>query len=223
MIEYLFTLEDGTIHRFQVDVERAFDPAAVMMEHPEWTKLGYHQCKNCPLKTAEHPHCPAALDLEQIVPVFQKLISCDKVLVEVRTPRRNYVKHCDTQTGLASLLGVVMASGGCPILSRLKVLAYFHLPFASVEETVFRMAGAYLVGQYFRYKDGEKPDQEMTGLEDLHKQLRILDECFKKRIEATAEQDAGMNALVSLWAISMGVTCSLEDQLRDIKDQFPPI
>ncbi len=222
MIEYVFTLDDGTIHRFEVDLERIFDPSLASAEHAVWTKLDCQQCSNCPLKLTEHCHCPAAVDLEGIIPIFQKLFSCQKVMVEVRTPRRTYLKHCDVQTGLASLLGLVMATSACPILSRLKGLAYFHLPFASVEETAFRTTSAYLLSQHFRYKEGREPDQELTGLVDFYKQLRILDECFKKRLEVTAVQDASMNALVSLWAISMRLTYSIEDHLMELKGLFPP-
>ncbi len=220
MVEYIFTLEDGASHRFEVNIDRGLNPATDTAEHAAWTKLDFNQCSNCPLKPDRHHRCPPAVDLEKIVPIFQKLLSYQKVSVEVRTPERTYSKQCDVQTGLASLLGLVMASSACPILSRLKGLAHYHLPFATVEETVFRTTAAYLLGQYFRYKGGHSPDQNLSGLDELYKQLRILNQCFKKRIEATSEQDANMNAIVSLWAISMGVTYSLEDQLNELKPHF---
>ena len=37
-----------------------------------------------------------------------------------------------------------MALSGCPVLEQLKPMARFHLPFASVEETIYRAASMYL-------------------------------------------------------------------------------
>ena len=58
------------------------------------------------------------------------------------------------QMGVSSLLGVIMTTSGCPIMAQLKPMVRFHLPFASLEETIFRMVSMHLVAQYLRHQDG---------------------------------------------------------------------
>jgi hypothetical protein len=163
-----------------------------------------------------------AIDLEKILEAFGKILSYEKVHVEVRAPARTYSKDCDVQTGLRSLLGLLMATSACPILSRLKILARYHLPFATLDETVFRTAGAYLLGQYFRFQEGDSPDHELAELDVFCKQLQTVDQCFKKRIDAMSERDANMNAISSLCILAMGISSSIEDQIQELKPRFYP-
>lgn len=221
-IAYTFVLDDGTSHKFVVDLDREFDEAVDRAEHAPWTKLAHNQCDNCPLHADQFRHCPVALDLEQIASKFANIISHEAVNVQVTGPERVYFKRCDVQTALRSLVGLVMASSACPILSRLKGMAHYHLPFSTVEETLFRAVGAYLLRQYFVHKEGGEPDLDLAGLNDLYRELQALNACFKKRIDAASHKDANMNALGSLFALSMAVSFSLEDKLQELKDEFFP-
>ena len=221
-ITYTFALDDGTSHQFVVDLDREFDEVVDRAEHAPWTKLAHKQCGNCPLHSDQFRHCPVAFDLEQIASRFANIISHEAVNVQVATPERAYSKRCDVQTALRSLVGLVMATSACPILSRLKTMAYYHLPFSTVEETLFRTAGAYLVKQYFVHKAGGQPDLDLTGLNELYQELQALNVCFKKRIDTASEKDANMNALSSLFALSLAVSFSLEDKLEELKGQFFP-
>jgi len=216
MIEYHITLKEGRVFQFQVDLARKIQPRAAS-SHSGWTQLEFNKCSNCPLNREQHSHCPAAVDVEQIVATFRDVISYEEVTVEVRTPMRTYSQATDMQTTLRSLLGLVMATSGCPILSRLKGLAQLHLPFASLQETLFRTTGAYLLRQYFALKEGAAPDLELKGLGQLYGDLQTVNRCFKKRVDAASEQDANMNAIGSLVFVAMGVSYSLEDQLAEIR------
>jgi hypothetical protein len=160
--------------------------------------------------------------LEQIATQFSDIISFEKARVEVHTPERTYTKDCDVQTGLRSLLGLVMATSACPILSQLKGLADSHLPFATLEETLFRTTGAYLIKQYFIYKGGNVPDWNMQGLDYFYKNLQTVNRGFKRRLDSafTNEKEAHLNAIGSLLYVSMGVTYSLEDNLSELKSVF---
>ena len=219
-IEYRFTLDDGATHKFVVDLDREFDATVDRARHAPWTKLAYRQCSNCPLRADQFQHCPVALDLEPIASQFANIISYEAVNVQVNAPERSYFKRCDVQTALRSLIGLVMATSACPILSRLKSLARSHLPFSTVEETLFRTTGAYLLGQYFVYKNGGEADLDLTGLDALYRELQTLNACFKTRIDSASHADANMNALGSLFALSMAVSFSLEDKLEELKEQF---
>jgi len=169
------------------------------------------------LSSEQFRHCPAALDAKKITETFRAMLSYVEVTLEVRTPERTYSKRCDAQTGLRALFGLVMATSGCPILSRLKGLARTHLPFSTMEETIFRTVGAYLIQQFLVHKNGGEPDWELKGLNLLYEQLQEVNRCFKGRIDAASVQDANMNALGSLVYLAMGVSFSLEAQLQEIQ------
>jgi hypothetical protein len=215
-IEYMFTLNDGSIQKFKVVIDRKFEATRRSKVHPHWVNLDFNQCQNCPLKSSESPLCPVAVDVEDIAVRFQKILSSDKVLVQVECAERKYSKNCDVQTGLRSLLGLVMATSACPILSQLRPLAYYHLPFANQEETLFRTVSAYLLRQYLLFREGKIEALDLKGLDQLYKDLLIVNRCFKTRVEAVSDRDANMNALVSLFSLSMSVAFSLEDGLKDL-------
>lgn len=221
MITYQFILQDGSFIEFEVDLERKGN-GRMPDNLAEWTRLDYGQCPNCPLNRAEHTHCPTAVDLQKIVTAFTAVISHTRARIEVATPERTYVKDCDVQTGLRSLLGLVMATSGCPFLSQLKGLAKMHLPFATMEETVFRTVGFYLIRQYLRMRAGESPDLELQGLDSLYQALHTVNRHFNERLRAASEQDANLNAITSLHYVSLGVTYSLEDNLAEIQSWLFP-
>ena len=216
MYDYTLTLDDGRAVHFKVDPERkASDPGA--QPHPAWTQLEYHQCPNCPLSRTEHRYCPAALDIEEIVSAFGNVVSHHEVKVEVRTAERTYLKQTDAQGALRSLMGLCLATGGCPILSRLKGPARMHVPFASVEETLFRMAGAYLIGQYLESRQSGQPDWNLEGLTQLYAELEIVNTALKGRLDAAAAKDANINAVVMLMNVSILVALSLDQQLDELR------
>jgi len=125
--------------------------------------LRYHQCANCPLDEGAHPHCPIAANISRIVEKFNDLISHDRVNVVVVTDERTYAKDTTVQMGLSPLLGIIMTTSGCPVMEQLKPMVRFHLPFASLEETIFRMVSMYLVAQYLRSRRARQLSGTLTG------------------------------------------------------------
>lgn len=220
MIEYRFRMRSGEVHEFFVDVDRATPTVEPSPPPKAWTRLGFQQCANCPLDASQHPYCPAALDIEHIAHRFSDIPSFESVRVEVITPVRTYVKDCDAQMGLRALLGLVMASSACPIVSQLKGLTHFHLPFANLEETLFRVASAYLLKQYFIRKSGGHPDFALQGLSRLYQDLQTVNACFKARLDAASSMDANLNAVCSLNFLSALVSWSLDDALHGLERYF---
>lgn len=221
MVHYEFTLADGRVHRFLVGE----DEPPTTAELPAWTRLDFHQCASCPLRAESSPRCPAAVDVFRITERFADLLSYDRVHVRVIRDSRTYTIDCDVQTGLGSLLGLVMASSACPVLSQLRGLARFHLPFAEFEETLFRTVGLYLLRQYFVARDGGTPDFELRGLTRLYDDLQEVNRAFKQRIEGAAPRDASINAVTLLFSMSALVAMSLDsglDQLRELLEIAPP-
>ena len=109
-------------------------------------------------------HCPVALNIQGLVEAFRESRSHESVEVTVTTAERTFSKATTLHEGISSLLGLIMATSGCPIMERLKPMARFHLPFASLEETTYRMLSMYLVAQLFVKRSGGTPDWDLEEL-----------------------------------------------------------
>lgn len=219
MIEYELTLDDGSEHRFSVDPRRRL-PLVEPERAPEWTRLSYNRCGNCPVDDGDDARCPAAVDASDILERFKSVLSYAQVDVRVHTGERTFVRRVDVQTALHSLLGLVMATSGCPLLGSLRPLAHHHLPFATKEETVFRAASAYLLRQHFVAAEGGEPDLELDGLKRLYQDLQEVNRAFTERVRAAAVKDANLNAVVLLFSLTVLVSFTLDDlaQIREMYD-----
>jgi len=222
MIHYRFILDTGATFDFQVDRKRVYGREQDAAEHAPWTRLESNKCQNCPIPSTALRHCPAAVDMEKIAAQFTAMQSFTQCRVEVVTPERTYSKDCDVQTGLRALLGLVMATSGCPVLSQFRALANFHAPFATMDETLLRTVGAYLLRQHFIYKVGGQPDLDLKGLENFYQEVQTVNQCLHTRIVSASENDANLNAICSLTYVSMGVANSLDDNLKELRKLFFP-
>lgn len=187
---------------------------------PEWAKLDFHRCEQCPLDESRHLYCPAALAIAEVVECFHELLSYDEVEVTVVTPQRTYNGITSAQRALSSLIGLYLATSGCPTLAKLKPMARFHLPFASREETLFRSASTYLLGQFIRKQKGLPADFELEGLKDLYAQLHDINISLAKRLRALSAGDANINALVLLDLYAQDLPMSLESKLAEFANVF---
>jgi hypothetical protein len=219
-IEYTFIMDDGKVLHYRVEFERTRERILDKTQYPHWTQLDFHQCSNCPLKKEEYSHCPVAIDAHEIVLGFREILSCKEVDILVLTPEREYFKRTDAQTGLRALIGFVMASSACPLLSHMRGMAYYHLPFASLDETVFRVASSYLLHQYYVHKKGGSFDLEFKGLKRHFKEMQTLNYHFLERIRAACEADSNLNVLATLFTISSMLSLSLERHLTEIEHLF---
>ena len=220
MIRYGYVFEDGQAVSFEVDPDRAIESRRDDGSAAPWTALDFHRCEECPLSSGEHPQCPAALGLQDIATKFSDQISFHRVNVTVETPERTITKECDVQTGLRSLVGLVLATSGCPILGELRAMARQHLPFASIRETLTRTVGFYHLRQYFVAKRGGEPDWELKGLGETYRRLQSVNVRLKTRLESASTQDANLNAIGSLFYTAMSMECSLEENLEELEPEF---
>lgn len=218
-IKYTFTFDDGVELVFDVDLDRTFDPKATT-QAPEWTRLSNNQCSNCPLKEADYPHCPAALDLDRVARDFQRMSGAKKVNVVVSTADRDYVKRTTLEEGVRSLMGLIMSTSACPVLGSLRSNARFHLPFLSQDEFISRAASIYLMRQYYVWKEGGTPDWDMKGLVRLNEQLQLVNHGFWQRVVAEFQNDSNSKALLSFFTMSSKVSSSFEAQLAKLKPIF---
>lgn len=221
-IEYKFGLGTEEII-FSIDTEEVSETAQPPQDansYPKWTQLKESQCPNCPLSTKNCRHCPAAVRVHEVLETFKGSTSVEQIELTVTTHRRIYKQVCDLQSALNSMLGLQMATSGCPILEHLRVMATFHIPFCTLEETLYRSVSAYLTQQFFIYKDGGEPDWDLHGLKEFYVELETLNEAFSERIKSIEESDALSNAIVMFFAASVVVADSIDEELREYKDYF---
>ena len=216
LITYDLELDNGESYSVSVDIEREHpSPEALAnSKHSEWTRLEHHRCEECPLDPDKHKFCPTAVDIEEIAHRFLDALSTDNADVTVHTRDRNYSKRCDAQTYLMSLFGLIMATSACPVMGRLKPMAYFHLPFSSLEETVYRLVGTYLTNQYRIHRAGQSPDWDLDGLRELYTRLNRVNRSFMQRLRSASIGDANVNAQQIFISVSrhieMGIDAALE-------------
>lgn len=220
-ITYEFKIENGEVLSFDIDPSSPTNSGKTPKPaSASWTALNNHKCENCPLNPDEHPHCPVALDIEEVAEKFSALLSWKQAEVWVHTEERSYHKTCDLQTGLRSMLGLMMALSLCPILSRLKPLALSHLPFANFQETVSRVVGNYLIRQFLNEKNGIEPDWSLSELKSMYKELVTVNFSMLERIRAASKEDANLNAISIFFSMASIVNMALEEQLDEMEEQF---
>jgi hypothetical protein len=220
-ITYEFIIDTGEIFSFEIDPNTSTNSGKIPNpKSAPWTSLSYHKCENCPLNPDQHAHCPVALDIEEVANKFSALLSWKRAEVWVHTEERSYHKSCDLQTGLRSMLGLMMALSMCPILSQLKPLASSHLPFATFQETVSRVVGNYLIRQFLNDKQGAEPDWSLAELKAMYKELVTVNFSMLERIRAASAEDANMNAISIFCSMSSIVNMALEEQLDEMEEHF---
>ncbi len=218
-IHYHFAFTDGTSSEFNVSLNRITLLAEVPESSvPSWCQLQVAQCTNCPLKIEETPHCPLAMTLSPLVGTFSGRTSHDSATVTVTTEERTISTHTTLQRGLSSLLGLLMATSGCPHTRLFRPMARFHLPFSSAEETTYRAAANYLLSQYFC--DGEKRDWQLQGLAESYRALQQVNAGITQRLRQVCEEDAAVNAVILLDLFAKDIPYSIEEALEELSPLF---
>ncbi len=223
-IRYDLALPGGHVQSFEVrlDPKTLQNLAQAPTSPPEWTRLGYQQCGNCPLNEAETPYCPNALHLAELVARFADVFSYEKVNARVVVEERSYVnEQVPIQAALSGLLGIYMVTSGCPILARLRPNVRFHLPFAGELETITRAVSMYLLEQYVRAARGETPDWSLGALSAVYEAAGQVNVAFAKRLRAAAPRDANVNALIRLDTYARALPYTIEDKLEELGFLFP--
>ncbi|MBV6321799.1 DUF6901 family protein [Duganella violaceipulchra] len=218
-VVYHFRFADGQSARCAVGDDAGDSPA----DFPAWTALALQQCPNCPLQPDSTPHCPMALRLVPLVAIMGKLRSYEQVEVRVEMAERSVAKLTTVQRGVGALMGLLVASSACPHADFLRPMAHFHLPFASEEETIYRAASTYLLGQYFIARDGGVPDWELDGLKARYLALQTVNSAMAKRLRHAVDEDGAINGLVILDLLAKALPYSIDDKLDDIRAAFAAV
>lgn len=221
---YTFTFASGEQKSFVV---RCDNRTLLLLRNdppkpPAWTDLSFHKCANCPLNETEHPHCPAALSLVELVRVFSGSVPHQQLEVKIETEARTYVKKTSLQEALSSLIGLYMATSGCPVIGKLRPLARQHLPFAGVDETLYRVLSMYLLAQHFIARHGGQPDWSFAQLGKIYEGIHTVNDSFSQRL-AAAGRNPSLNAVAVLDLFANAISCAVDEQaLGELEELFLP-
>ncbi|MFC1854058.1 DUF6901 family protein [candidate division CSSED10-310 bacterium] len=222
-IQYNFKLNDlHEIFDIELDEENLNFLGADHDAPPSWTRLDYNQCPNCPLTLETHPYCPLAVNLINLVTRFERLISYDEIELTVVTEERIIMQTTTAQRGISSLMGLLIATSGCPHTFFFKPMARFHLPFASIEETVTRTTSMYLLAQYFINNEGGEPDLELKGLLEIYQNIQTVNQHIAHRLREVTEKDSVVNAIILLDTYAQYLPDLIERSLKRFRFLFKP-
>jgi hypothetical protein len=215
-ITYRFHLPDGV-----EETILEFDPATYTLctrpdlTPPEWAALEFHKCGHCPLTVEDTPTCPFAAALARYVKSFGHLYSHEKVEIEVITETRTVTGHKPLQTGIASLVGLLGATSGCPHLAFYRPMARFHSPFADEQETLYRVLSMFTVQSLFA---GRAPDY--TDLSQVMTAVGDVNAAMADRVRSGFDKDAMVNAIVILDFFAMNVPMEIDTEFDSIRYLF---
>jgi uncharacterized protein DUF6901 len=221
-ITYAYTFQDQKKIEFPLVLKKADLSLlnAPPVEPPFWTDLEFDRCSVCSLDSAETKQCPIAVNLAPVVEAFEDFYSYESVQVVATTRERSYSKLATIQEGLSAMLGIIMVTSGCPAMERLKPMVRFHLPFAVMEETTYRMLSMYLIAQLYHQRKGEHADWDLHGLQAVYQDVSAVNMSFAKRLRAAASKDANVNAMVNLDCFAKVVPYMVEDLLKEMEGYF---
>ncbi len=198
--KYHFLFENGEEKLFEIDLDNlTLDYIQKPLDsYPQWAELEFQQCPNCTLTSEQHKYCPIAKNTIKITEFFDHMKSSEKITLRIVTEQRDYTKNTDLQSGVESLLGLIMVTSGCPVLDELRPMARFHLPFVSHNETVYRAVSMYLLGQFFEFKHNKTPDWKLENLNKIYDEINIINKAFLKRLNEVKTENKTLDAGIIL-------------------------
>jgi len=219
-VNYRLEMENGSDISYDVEISKDnFVSRAIVPDTlPEWTRMDKNKCAGCTLADSEH--CPVAVRLVNPVQRFGGLVSHAPVTTTVVTPERTYMKRVDVQDALRSLFGLIMATSGCPSMKPFKYMARYHLPFASIEETISRITSTYLLRQMFKHPGVLELPIDLREIEQLYSTMQTINESMVKRLRESTLSDGALNAIVILSAYSSLIPVVIKKELDSLKTLF---
>ncbi len=214
-ITYRFHLPDGV-----ETVTLLFDSASFTLcpdtgkPPPPWTRLDFHRCGHCPLPHTT-PTCPFAAAFSGFVEDFDRFYSYEEALIKVETQSRTIVARKPLQHAVASLIGLIGATSGCPHLAFYRPMARFHLPFARDDETLYRVFSMYLLSRFL-----ENGTVDLADLTTHAAAACRVNHGMAERLRAAFRKDVMVNAIITLDSFAQAVPLVIEDRLNELRALF---
>lgn len=216
--QIFFTESEFLFDHTVVVADDKFEHPAPEGDIPEWCNLEYKQCPNCPLSGIWHKHCPLAV---RLIP-FVNLPECnsyDEVKVDVGMENKTVLAETSAQEAFSSLLGLVMATSGCPHTSFFKPMAWYHQPFSTPDETMYRVCTTYLFS-LFLHKKGKSINISFDMLKKLYTNIHMINVHIAARIHSYSKTDSAVNAIVLLDLITKDLPIAVDEDLSELKKLF---
>ena len=214
---YVFDLETGESleHLVEVSKNDIISKVDIPKTLPEWVKLENNKCSNCTLHDSDY--CPIAVRLIDPIKKFHNFKSHCKTHVTVISNERNYSKDTDLQDGLRSLFGLIMATSGCPSMDSFRPMALHHLPFASINETIYKIVSMFLVKRFSEYKEQSSMPISVQEIEDIYNKIEEINFGMKERLLQYVKNDSTLNAIIILDSTASMVSFRLEKMLQELQ------
>lgn len=218
---YQFEFKSGRKEEFHINLDsKTLSPIeSGKTEFPDWARLEFKQCVGCPL-SLETIYCPLAKQLAPLVDSIKDIISIEETRVTVIQDERVISRDTTAQEGISSIMGIITATSGCPLTEFFKPMARFHLPFSNLEETFYRVASMYMLGQYYRWKSNLSADMEIKGLHKFYANVAMVNKNMAARLRDSKREDGAVNALVILDMFVKIVPDAIDEVLDNLKPLF---
>ncbi len=220
MMKYAFTFEDGKTLEFPVEEGVDTSSEAGLTDAPDWMELENYRCKECGIPAGERKTCPAILAIKPVIDSLDSHFSYEKVHLVFTRDDIRMETDISIQRALRSLIGFLLPFSSCPVMMKLRPMAYFHLPLGSKDHTAFRFIGMYLTAQYLRQRANLSSDWELEQLLDLFRKIHMVNRGLANRIRVAAKADATVNGIVLLDAFADSVEVQVEELLEEMKPFF---
>jgi hypothetical protein len=148
---------------------------------------------------------------------LEALASFDTVGVTVTESGRTVHVETSAQEAMSSVIGLIMATAGCPWTDHLRPMARFHLPFASEAETMYRSVSMYLLARELL---GGEHLADFVAFLDLYRNLQIVNRDMSRRLGAATRTDPARNAIALLDSHASLLPDSLDQSLERWKPLF---
>lgn len=223
-IEYRFQLPDSNELVFPVTLDTQSLKLCTKdkASYPDWAKLEYHRCPNCCDSFSEKRYCPVASALSSLVTKVETLLSFHEVKLIVVSEEREVHQKTTIQRAVASYMGLIMATCGCPKTIFLRPMARFHLPLASEQETIYRAFSMYALAQCFMRLEGKETGGNFKELESNYSELQQVNKAVVQRLRAASQSDSSINALLNLDVYARAMPYVIDDSLEEMRYIFAP-
>jgi len=220
-VRYDLTLPDGQRLEFAFEFDERFALLAKPRESwPEWTRLDFNKCDNCPLPATAALRCPLAASLVDVVEATRALVSHSTVSVEVVVGDRKTTVIATAMDALRSLIGLLIPASGCPRTAFFRPMARFHVPFSDPVETLYRATSMFRLAQHLRESRGLEVRPGLGGLVEIYGEINVVNRHLTERLRATVDKDSALNAVVLLDVFAQLLPMQLDEPLDELAALF---
>ncbi|GHC12744.1 DUF6901 family protein [Cerasicoccus arenae] len=217
---YQIRLDDGRIIELSSPARIMPVEWASIPNLPEWTRLSYHQCSNCPLDEKRIERCPAAASVADLVQNFTEVISFEKVDLVITWTKQKYTVRDSAQMIVFALLVEFVSRAKCPYLFDPSADKGFFILCLDIDQLLYRFFSSFLIQHHF-LSSGE-PDPHAVNWHHFQEYMggiRIALEGLLARMQAYCREDANINALTGFISVSKLLEEHWDESLRLFKDK----